>query len=76
MPRWRPCKRKDFIRKIVKLGFSDPEAGARHQVMRYDSYKQIIPNNPEYSIPQVKRLLKQVEEKIGRDISINEWIEL
>ena len=76
MPRWRPCKRKDFIRKIVKLGFSDPEAGARHQVMRYGSYKQIIPNNPEYSIPQVKRLLKQVEEKIGRDISINEWNEI
>jgi len=64
-----------FIRKLVRLGFSDPEAGARHEVMRYGSHKQIIPNNPEYSIPQLKRLLRQVEEKIGRDIS-NEWNDL
>jgi hypothetical protein len=23
---WHPCKRKDFIAKLKKLGFSDPEA--------------------------------------------------
>jgi len=74
--RWTPCKRREFIRKLAKLGFSEPEAGARHEVMRYGSQKQIIPNNQEYSIPQLKRLLRQVEEKIGRSISIIEWNEL
>jgi len=47
-----------------------------HQVMRYGSYKQIIPNNPEYSIPQLRKLLKQVEKKIGKNISVQEWHEL
>ena len=68
-----PCKRKDFIKKLVKLGFSNPEAGARHQIMRYESYKQVIPNNPEYSIPQVKRLLKQVKEKIRDEVGNKAW---
>lgn len=44
--------------------------------MRYGSNKQIIPNNSEYSVPQLKKLLKQVEERIGRDFSVSEWNEL
>ncbi|MFQ5964319.1 MAG: hypothetical protein ACE5KZ_08555 [Candidatus Scalinduaceae bacterium] len=44
--------------------------------MRYRSHKQIIPNNQEYSVPQLKRLLKQVEEKIGREIPVKEWNDL
>ena len=76
MHRWAQCKRKDFIRKLINLGFSKLEAGARHGVMRYGSHKQIIPNNPEYSVPQVKRLLRQVEEKLGREISVKEWNDL
>lgn len=45
-----------------------------------NSHKQIIPNNnPEYSVLQVmqaKRLLRQVEEKLGREISVKEWNDL
>ena len=42
-----------------------------------NSHKQIIPNNnPEYSVLQVKRLLRQVEEKLGREISVDEWNDL
>ena len=76
MHRWVPCKRKDFISKLEKLGFSNLETGSRHGVMRYGSHKQIIPNNMEYSVPQLKRLLRQVEEKINQNISVKKWNEL
>jgi predicted RNA binding protein YcfA (HicA-like mRNA interferase family) len=71
--KWRPCKRRDFIKKLKKLGFENPEYGTRHAVMRYGSYKQIIPSNSEFSIPQLKVLLRQIEEKLGRKITLEEW---
>ena len=71
--RWVPIKRKDFVRKLTNLGFGDLEPGARHGVMRYGSHKQVIPNNAEYSVPQLKRLLRQVEEKIGGAIFAKDW---
>lgn len=73
MSRWQPCKRRDFIAKLRKLGFDPPEAGARHFVMRYGSSKQVIPRNQEYSVPQLRKLLHQVEDKLGRTISPEEW---
>lgn len=73
MHKWVPCKRRDFIRKRKKLGFSDVEAGGRHGIMRYGSYKQVVPNNREYSVPQLRMLLKQVKEKLKRDVSVEEW---
>ncbi|MGR3219962.1 MAG: type II toxin-antitoxin system HicA family toxin [Candidatus Anammoxibacter sp.] len=73
MRRLWPCKRKDFIKKLKNLGFSNLEAGSRHGVMRYRSHKQIIPNNQEYSVPQMKKLLKQVGEKLDKEISVKEW---
>ena len=71
--KWVPCKRRSFIKKLKKLGFSDFEAGGRHGIMRYGSYKQVIPNNREYSVPQIKMLLKQVQEKLKRDVLVDEW---
>ena len=71
--KWVPCKRRDFIRKLKKLGFSDFETGGRHGIMRYRSYKQVIPSNREYSVLQMKMLLRQVKEKLNRDISVDEW---
>ncbi len=73
MYKWVPCKRRDFIRNLKKLGFSDFEAGGRHGIMRLGSYKQVIPNNREYSVPQIKMLIKQVKEKLKRDVSVDEW---
>ena len=31
--RWRPCKRRLFIRKLKRLGFGDPQHGTRHDFM-------------------------------------------
>ena len=73
MTKWHPCKRRDFIRKLKKLGFENPEYGTRHAVMRYSPYKQVIPSNVEFSVPQLRVLLRQIEEKLGRKITSEEW---
>jgi len=76
MGRWAPCKRKDFIRKLKRLGFKSPEPGGRHFYMRYETYTLAIPNNPEYSIAQLKMLLKEVADILGRKITLEEWQQL
>jgi predicted RNA binding protein YcfA (HicA-like mRNA interferase family) len=76
MARWAPCKRRDFIKKLRALGFSPPEPGGRHHYMRYGEPTMTIPNNLEFSIPQLKMLLKQVEKILGRKISLSEWQKL
>ena len=38
MSKWRPCKRRNFIKNLMKLGFDPPEPGARHFYMRYKTY--------------------------------------
>ena len=73
MAKWPPCKRRVFIRKLVGLGFSPPEPGGRHSYMRYGTYTLSIPRNVEYSVPQLRMLLKEVEEIMGRKISLQEW---
>lgn len=76
MPKWKPCKRRVFIKKLVKLGFNPPEPGGRHFYMRYGSNVLTIPNNDEYSVPQLKMMIKELENIIGRMITLEEWEEL
>jgi len=59
MPKLRPCKRRDFIRKLKKIGFKAPEPG--------------LPSNKEYSVPQVKMLIKEIERGIHQKIPLDEW---
>jgi hypothetical protein len=73
MTKWVPCKRRDFIRKLKKLGFGPPEPGARHFYTRYGTYTLTLPKNSEYSIPQLKMLLKEVENILKREIPLEEW---
>ncbi len=70
MAKWKPCKRRGFIKK---LGFETPEAGGRHFYMRYGTYTFTVPSNKEYSVPQVKMLLNEIENGIKRRISLKEW---
>ena len=76
MSRWIACKRRDFIQKIRNLAFSGPYSGARHQFMVYETYRLTIPSNSEYSVPQLKMMLKEVEGIIGRQVSVEEWNDL
>ena len=76
MVKWTPCKRRDFIRKLAGLGFSKPETGGRHQYMRYGAHTLAIPSNTEYSVPQLKMMLQEIESINGRKITIEEWLGL
>jgi hypothetical protein len=44
--------------------------------MRYGTHTLTIPSNAEYSVPQLKTLLKEVERIMGRKISLPEWQDL
>lgn len=76
MSRWLPCRRRDFIRKLIKLGFNGPYSGTRHQFLIYKEHRLSIPSNSEYSVPQLKMMLNEVKEIVGRQISLDEWIDL
>ena len=73
MPAWRPVKRRDFIRKLRALGFDGPYSGTRHQFMILGQHRQTIPTNAEYSVPQVRLLLRQVESILARPVALEEW---
>lgn len=76
MPKWKPCKRRVFIKKLVKLGFKPPEPGGRHFYMRYGAKVLTIPGNDEYSVPQLKMMIKELQKLIGRIMALEEWEEL
>jgi len=71
--RWTPCKRGDFIRKLRRLGFEGPSTGTRHQFMVISQKRLAIPSNPEYSVPQLRMMVREVENLLGRGISAQEW---
>lgn len=73
MSRWRPCKRRDFISRLMKLGFDGPFSGGQHQFMVYRQHRLAVPTNAEYSIPQLRMMLKEVDEIMGRKIAADEW---
>lgn len=73
MSRWTPCKRRDFIRRLRILGFDGPFSGTRHQFMVYKRYRLSIPSNTEYSIPQLRMMIREAEEIIGKEITSDEW---
>lgn len=42
--------------------------------MLYDSqYRLTIPSNAQYSVPQLKLMIREVEEIIDREITLEEW---
>lgn len=76
MSQWMPCKRRDFIRRLRKLGFDGPYSGTRHQFMIYEQHRLAIPSNAEYSVPQLRMMIREVENIIGREIMVDEWSKL
>ena len=76
MSQWMPCKRKDFIRRLRNIGFDGPFSGTRHQFMVYNQRRLAIPSNAEYSIPQLRFMIREVETIIDRQITADEWSSL
>ena len=73
MSRWSPCRRRDFVRRLRALGFDGPFSGTRHQFMVCQAHRLAIPSNDEYSVPQLRMLLREVEGILERHISVAEW---
>ena len=44
--------------------------------MIYEQYRLAIPSNADYSVPQLRVMLREVEDIIGRPVSVEEWNEL
>ena len=76
MNRWTPCKRRDFIRRLRKLGFDGPYSGTRHQFMIYQNHRLSIPSNSEYSVPQLRFIIREIEAILEREITMSDWYAL
>jgi hypothetical protein len=73
MAGWHPIKRREFVRRLRGLGFQGPFTGTRHEFLVCGQHRQTIPSNSEYSVPQLKMLLRQVEVILGRKLSSDDW---
>ncbi len=73
MSQWHPCKRNDFIRRLRRLGFDGPYSGSRHQFLVLGSHRLTVPSNPEYSVPQLRMMLREAADILGREITSDEW---
>jgi len=73
MSPWQPCKRRVFIKRLRKLGFEGPFSGTRHQFMLFRNYRLSIPSNAEFSVPQLRMMIQEVESILGRALDLDEW---
>jgi len=76
MPSWSPCRRQDFIRRLRQLGFEGVYSGAKHQFMILGQNRLTLPSSAEYSVPQLRMMLREVEVIIGHEITLEEWSRL
>lgn len=44
--------------------------------MVYEQHRLAIPSNAEYSVPQLRTMMREVEAIIGREITVDEWNKL
>ncbi|MEH2386055.1 MAG: hypothetical protein V7K14_09805 [Nostoc sp.] len=61
------------MKKLRLLGFDGPFSGTRHQFMVYGEYRLTIPSNDEYSVPQLRMMIREVEVILEREITLEEW---
>jgi len=73
MSRLKRCKRQEFIKRLIQIGFTGPYSGHRHQFMLFKSHRLAIPSNREYSVPQLRMMLNEIGYIMGRTITDNEW---
>lgn len=41
--------------------------------MVYGQYRLTTPSNAEFSVPQLRVMIREVEEIISREITVEEW---
>ena len=69
----RPLRGRLFTRRLIQLGFNGPYSGTRHHFMVYENHLLSIPSNSEYSVPQLRMMVKEAESILNRSISASEW---
>ena len=73
MSRWNPCRRSEFIRRLRNLGFAGVLLRSEASVYDVRAASATIPSNVEYSVPQLRMMVREVEQILGREISADEW---
>jgi hypothetical protein len=73
LSKWNLIKRRDFIRRLKALNFTGPFSGSKHQFMIFENHRLTIPSNEEYSVPQLRMMIREVNEILKREITIDEW---
>ena len=76
MSRWTPCERRVFIRRLRRLGFDGPFSGSRHQFMVYQHRRLAVPSNAEFSVAQLRLVLREVEGILEHRITQDAWTAL
>ncbi|OFW31879.1 MAG: hypothetical protein A3J28_06265 [Acidobacteria bacterium RIFCSPLOWO2_12_FULL_60_22] len=56
-----------------QLGFEGPFTGTRHQFMVFQQHRLAIPSNAEYSVPQLRMLIREIESIVGLEITLGFW---
>jgi len=41
--------------------------------MAYEQHRLAIPSNDEYSVPQLRMMIQEVEEILEQEITLEEW---
>lgn len=73
MSRWTPCKRSEYVRRLKRLGFEGPYSGTKHQFMVYQQHRLTIPSNQQYSVPQLRMMIREVEDILASPVPVEEW---
>ena len=71
--RLTPIHRRDFIKRLRKLGGDGPYSGGRHEFMVKGDFKLPIPNphgGGEISVPMLKELLIEMGIETQRWINV------
>ncbi|MGF2037830.1 MULTISPECIES: hypothetical protein [unclassified Nostoc] len=61
------------MKKLRRIGFEGPYSGTRHQFMVYGQHRLTIPSNDEYSVPQLRLMIREIEVILEREITLEEW---
>ncbi|MHC5724399.1 MAG: type II toxin-antitoxin system HicA family toxin [Nostoc sp.] len=61
------------MKKLRWIGFEGLYSGTRHQFMVYGQHRLTIPSNDEYSVPQLRMMIGEVEVILERKITLEEW---
>lgn len=71
------CKKTETIEKaLTQIQNANTEIKKEVIKERVKIQKKITGNNKEYSVPQLKMMIRELENIIGRSILLEEWGEL